>query len=590
MNAKSKILALAVLAAGYGFLYWTFTTAFFATQDIEPGYRYLIVLLAVPMFLAAHGIAFVRWRNPKGKTKGAIGSHNLVGRHTALEVFLTWLAVSSVLLSLYYIAPADDLRDWYPRFFLILTVVFAATLDRALVFVCGMMPFMLTLSGLAFWTFDRGSLVSWNPSLEPIGAAALLLLDFAVFIWALRLARRSGVFGMPLYHSNGSLARLGGWISGVIATTQCDNADAGYLVQLACIGKRCGDGPSEVLWTGETRVAGEPSQQRRGQIDIPVQIRLPRTDQAVAGLEDPDSRWMLRVQAALPEANFRATFEVPVLAGDRRDSTATTGAMRHADPMRPKSYATAAKPGTTKFRFSELWNSSSELVAGAACLFWVQLIWLTTREPLDWAGWAMFGVGLVVLSRVIAPWLVKTTVVIGEATLQVTHERLFLRTRRSVLKTAVRRILVERGKVRTGAAASLGYYRLIVECDNQHRIEVGRHLRDRATAEQAALEIEAAICQAPVAVQPPAEQPASVRERFEARPQAREAEADVTPVVPIPVRETAAAEPTAPLLPRPGQLVAFRLPDAPEPEFHPLDEAALELDNIPEPLFVTESA
>ncbi len=485
-----------MLIAGYGFCLWALNTALTDPASLPPGYKYIVILTAVPFFLAAHGFALLRWsqlRQPDD-TESTIRDMTTDVSLSAWEIFFCWLGICASLMFLYYAAPITDLNDWYPRLFLVLVVFFGATYQKTLVFVFALMPFVMTLSALAIWDAGVSGPALLRGDYDTPVAVGLLAVDAAILWWAIGLARRHGAFRVRELRLPLGPGQVGRYLAAVIRSRQKEMPASGFHVELSCLrqfkdGKRA---QGEVLWYAEKVARGDLPGARHPDTSVPVAFQIPASAPPTSAKEDERVAWTLRAKAALPETDFSCSFVVPV----EKDGQATSGAsLAHvtyapgAQPPAPPAVAVRHGDGSTLFRFAPLWNRATELITAAYFLFWFQLVWLATSDRASWETWAMFGAGLWFLGLVIAPWLSSTEVQFHRGLVKVTNRTLGFKRKRVIVLRQVRDIKTRTGRLRTGLTDALEYYYLQLEEDSGRVLTVGRHLRDRGSAESVAEEM-----------------------------------------------------------------------------------------------------
>jgi hypothetical protein len=478
-----------MLIAAYGFAYWAFAATGGAGTALQAGYEYMLVLTGVPFVLAAHGFALVRWSQLRklDELQGTVRDVTTDVALSAWEIFFCWLGMSASLMSLYYAAPVAELKDWYPRFFLVLVVFFGATYQKSLVFVFALMPFVVTLTGLSLWVYGVRDPWELGAQLDTAVAAGLLLADLAVLWWAVKLTRRHGGFRVCEFQMPLGAGFSGGHVAGVIRTRQKAMPEAGFQLHLSCLQQyKKGDKKrqGQVLWYAQKTVRGDLPGARHTDTSVPVTFTIPAGAPATSTL-DEDNRvtWTLRATAALPETDFSCVFEVPVRRGGDTEPLQPPTHLIHAqgaqipDPM-PASRQDAN--GGTVFAFKTAWNRATELVTVGYFLFWFQLVWLATSHQIGWETWGIFGAGLWFLGWAMVPWTSSTTVTVmpSERTIKVINRRLLTKKNTIVLFSDLRDFVVKPSNLRTGLMEGLEVYHLELRQANGKSVTAGRHLRD----------------------------------------------------------------------------------------------------------------
>ena len=478
-----------MLIAAYGFAYWAFEATRAAGATLPAGYEYMLVLSGVPFVLAAHGFAVVRWSQLRrlDELQGTVRDVTTDVALSAWEIFFCWLGISASLMFLYYAAPVAELKDWYPRFFLVLVVFFGATYQKSLVFVFALLPFVMTLTGLSLWVYGVRDPWALGADLDTAVAEGLLVADLAVLGWAVKLTRRHGGFRVCEFQMPQGAGFSAGHLTGVIRTRQKAVPEAGFQLHLSCLQQyKKGDKKrqGQVLWHAQKTVRGDLPGARHTDTSVPVMFEIPAGAPATSTL-DADNRvtWTLRATAALPETDFSCVFEVPIQRGGGAELPPPAHLV-HAqggqipDPM-PASRQDAN--GGTVFRFKTAWNRATELVTVAYFLFWFQLVWLATSHLIGWETWGMFGAGMWFLGWAMVPWTSSTAVTVtpSEGTVKVINRRLFMKNNTVVLIGDLRDIVVKPSSLRTGLMEGLDFYHLELHQADGKSVTAGRHLRDR---------------------------------------------------------------------------------------------------------------
>jgi hypothetical protein len=478
-----------MLLAAYAFAYWAFETTRSVAAELPAGYEYMLVLTGVPFVLAAHGFAVVRWSQLRklDELQGTVRDVTTDVALSAWEILFCWLGISASLVFLYHAAPIAELKDWYPRFFLVLVVFFGATYQKSLVFVFALMPFVVTLTGLSLWVYGVRDPWALGSNLDTAVAAGLLIADLVALGWAAKLTRRHGGFRVCEFQMPLGAGFSGGHLAGVIRTRQKSMPQAGFQLHLSCLQQyKRGDKKrqGQVLWHAQKTVRGDLPGARHTDASVPVTFAIPAGAPATSTL-DQDNRvtWTLRATAALPETDFSCVFEVPVRHGGDAELMQPPVHLIHApgtqipDPM-PGSRQDSN--GGTIFHFQTAWNRATELVTVAYFLFWFQLVWLATSHQIGWETWAMFGAGLWFLGWAMIPWTSSTAVTVmpGEGTIKVINRRLLMKNNTVVLFNDLQDIVVKPSSLRTGLMEGLDFYHLELQQANGKSVTAGRHLRD----------------------------------------------------------------------------------------------------------------
>ena len=194
MKARSKFVQVSLLVTAYLFAVYAAGLVFSREAEMTSGYRYLLLLTAVLLLLAAHGFGLIRNSQIRRLDETAQGTVRDVTTDVTLsvwEILFGWLGVIFALTFLYYAAPPEQLSDWHPRLFLCLVVFFGAMYQRALIFVYCLLPFLFTMTALELW---QGWGVE-SPA-ESAAKAIFLALNLALLWWSARLSRAHGIFAV----------------------------------------------------------------------------------------------------------------------------------------------------------------------------------------------------------------------------------------------------------------------------------------------------------------------------------------------------------------------------------------------------------
>ena len=493
----SRLVSGALLALAYGFGLYAAPVVFGAGEE-NAGYRYLLLLTATLLLLAAHGFRLIRKSQIQrlDSRGGGVKDVSTDVTMSVWEIFFGWLGVSSALMFLYYAAPATELADWHPRIFLCVVVFLGATYQRALVFVYSTLPFVLTVTLLDAWAGwgAVGALESWSK-------LGLVALDLGLLVWAAQLTQAHGVFTISELETPVGPGRIGGRLCGVIRSRQRAIPEAGYQLDLSCIRqfrKEAGGSSGEVLFHFRKLVRGDLPGARFSGSSVPVEFELPEAALASASAGGARISWTLRATAQLPEADFGCSFEAPVEDADQdggaRDGWSLADLSGAQSPVAPRA-AEAVGDGFV-FRDQIQPNASSELVTLACLLFWFQLMWLSTAAGIDWATWAMFAAGIGFLGALLAPWTVRRELRIenGEATI---IRRTPWGLRKETLPLhEIEVIEAAPDGWRTGLVDAIQYYHVRLTTIRGRRAVALSHFREKRLAEAVAEQVGEAIGQA----------------------------------------------------------------------------------------------
>jgi hypothetical protein len=494
-RSGSRAVPALMLVAAYGFVYWSSQTIFQAGAALPPGYQYIVALTGVPFLLAAHGFALMRWSQLRShdQVRGTIRDVMTDVALSAWEIFFCWLGISSSLTFLYYATPITDLKQWYTPFFLVLVVFFAATYQKALVFVFALMPFVVTLTGLSLWVYGAPQLWALGSNLDMAVAAGLLVADLAVLWWAVKLTRNHGGFRVCDFQMPFEAGFIGGYLAGTIRTRQKSMPQAGFQLHLSCV-QQFREGAKKrqgmVLWHAQKTVRGDLPGARHTDASIPVAFSIP-TDVPPTSTLAADNRiiWTLRATAAMPETDFSCVFEVPIQQTDDPQLlqapvhlTQTQG----TQSPEPVALSWHNSQGETVFGFRTNWNRATELVTVTYFLFWFQLMWLATSHEIGWETWAMFGAGVLFLGSAMLPWTLRTEVTVRDGLIRVLNRRLVSKKKTFIPLSDVKDIVVKPSRLRTGLTEGLDFYDLELHQVNGKAVKAGRHLRDRWQAKTVA--------------------------------------------------------------------------------------------------------
>ncbi len=491
MKAGSKISSTLLLVIAYAFAGFTVFAVFRRGAQMQSGYLYLIALVAVLLLLAGHGLELVR-RSRTKRLAASASRINDVATDTTLavwEILFGWLGLLSSLTFLYYAAPAVSLHDWYPRLFLCITVFFAATSKRALIFFHTVFPFVLTATILALYEPAQP-----EPLAETIAKAGFLAIDFGLLLWALRLARAEGVFAVSQFEMPVGPGRIGGRLSGVIRNQTRTTPVGGYRLELSCVRqtREKGKAPAgEVLCHLRKTVRGDLPCARFSNSSVPVDFVLPETALASAAADEARIAWTLRAQAQLPDTDFNCVFEVPVEQDAPPESQPTQRALTDAVGGRPPAAVSIGKPNgkAILFRAPAVWNGAAELVVASFFAFWAQLVWLSTTQALGWEQLATFIAGLGFIAALVAPLFERLECEVAPNEINVRRRRFIVGNKTTLVLPDLDGVDVKPSSVRSGLVDPTQHYSLYLRTRSGKSIEAVGAFRARAIAESAAAEI-----------------------------------------------------------------------------------------------------
>ncbi|MBI1356146.1 MAG: hypothetical protein GC160_17535 [Acidobacteria bacterium] len=493
----SRVVSGALLALAYGFSAYAAPIVFGGAEH-NAGYRYLLLLTATLLLLAAHGFQVIRKSQIQRLDSygGGVRDVSTDVTMSVWEIFFGWLGLASALMFLYYAAPATLLSEWHPRIFLCIVVFLGATYHRALVFVYSTLPFVLTITLLDAWS-------AWSEAglLETAAKLGFVALDLGLLGWAVHLTRSHGVFTVSELELPVGPGRIGGRLCAVIRSRQSAVPEAGYQLDLSCIRQfREGAGRSsgEVLFHFRKLVRGDLPGARFSGSSVPVEFDLPEAALASAAAGGARISWTLRATAQLPEADFGCAFETPVRDSD--DGWASPAGWTLSDlsgAQRPVAPRGAQRVGNALvFRDEVHPNASSELITLACLLFWFQLMWLTTASGIDWSTWAMFAAGIGFLGVLLAPWIVghETRIENGQAV--ITRRTPWGKKQESLPLDEIETIEAAPDGWRTGLVDATRYYRVQMTTSRGKRAIALSHFREKRLAEAVAEQVGEAIGQA----------------------------------------------------------------------------------------------
>jgi hypothetical protein len=505
LRIGSRLVYGLLLALAYGFALCA-APLIFGGGEADTGYRYLLLLTATLLLLAAHGFGLIRNSQIRrlDSRGGGVKDVSTDVTMSVWEVFFGWLGLSSAMVFLYYAAPAPQLADWHPRIFLCVVVFLGATYHRALVFFYSTLPFVLTITVLDVWS-------GWTEAAlaESMVKLALIGLDLALLAWAAHLTRTHGVVTVAELELPIGPGRIGGRLCGVIRSQQRAAPRAGYQLDLSCIRQfreEAGRSSGEVLFHFRKLVRGDLPAAGFGGSSVPVEFDLPEAALASASAGGARISWTLRASAQLPEADFGCAFEAPVEETDTYSGRVSDWSLTDL----PGSQSPAPPPilrnddGQAVFLDHARPNSASELVALACLLFWFQLMWLTTATGIDWATWAMFAAGLGFLGLLLAPWSVHRRAIIADGRLLIEQRTLLGKSKQSFHLDDIESIDVKPTGLRSGLVDAARYYQIELTTIAARKAVVLSHFRERrlaeAVAEQIGEEIGRAAAEQPMAV------------------------------------------------------------------------------------------
>ena len=486
----SRLVSSLLLILAYTFAIYA-APIVFGGGDTAPGYRYLLLLTATLLLLAAHGFGLIR-RSQIRRLDSRGGGVKDVSTDVTLsvwEIFFGWLGVASALVCLYYAAPVTGLAEWHPRIFLCVVVFLGATYQRALVFFYSTLPFVLTITVLDVWS--GWSVSSSGESWAKIG---LIALDLALLVWAARLTRMHGVFTVSELELPVGPGKIGGRLCGVIRSQQQAIPRGGYQLDLSCIRQfreEAGRSSGEVLFHFRKLVRGDLPGARFSGSSVPVEFDLPEIALASASAGGARIAWTLRATAQLPEADFGCAFEAPVEESsghsDRQGNWSVAEFSGAQPPVAPKLEMHA--DSSVGFQDQARPNAASELVALACLLFWFQMMWLATASGSDWATWAMFAAGLAFLGVLLAPWAVRREVGIGDGLLTVVKKSPIGSQKESYHLDDIETVEVVPADYRSGLVDATQYYKIVLTTIAARKAVLLSHFRERRLAEAVAEQI-----------------------------------------------------------------------------------------------------
>ncbi len=485
----SRLVSWLLLALAYGFSIYVAPMIFGAGEQ-QAGYRYLLLLTATLLLLAAHGFGLIRKSQIRrlDSRGGAVKDVSTDVTMSVWEIFFGWLGVASALVFLYYAAPATQLADWHPRLFLCIVVFLGATYHRALVFVYSTLPFVLTITLLDV-AMGWGSL-SAGESWAKLG---LIGLDLGLLAWSAHLTRVHGVFTVSELELPVGSGRIGGRLCGVIRSRQRTIPKAGYQLDLSCIRQfreSAGRSSGEVLFHFRKLVRGDLPGTRHGGSSIPVEFDLPKVALASASAGDARISWTLRATAQLPEADFGCAFETPIEEASRDNGKVQDWSLAGLSGAECPSPPQVVMDGSTAvFHDHARPNAASELVTLACLLFWFQLMWLATADGSNWSTWTMFAAGLGFLGALLAPWSVSREARISDGILTIRKSAPLRSSKQTFHLEDIESVDVQHAGLRSGLVDAAPYYKIVLTTITGRKITALSHFREKRLAEAVAEQI-----------------------------------------------------------------------------------------------------
>ena len=491
MGVASSARSVGITIIAYGYAAYAAYLAF-APGTLPVGYRYLILLVATLLILAAHGLQLINRSQIRRifKNRQILHSPPSEAIMATWEILFGWLGVTCALVFLYYAAPAEQLTVWYPRLFLCLSVLFVAAFRRALIFVATILPFVLTITLLALWQDVQAGALG-----EASVKAVFLLLDGALLYWASRVARAAGIFSTNEFEMPLGPGRIGKRLSGFIRTQTSHFPKNGYQLDLTCV--RQGKGTNrqatgEVLHHFRKTVRGNVAGARYSGCSIPVEFEIPAAALPTAASTETRTKWMLRASAELSDSAFGVAFEVPVEEANSEALHSSTDRIDigpGAKAPEPES-AGARQDGAVVFKTGSDWNASGELLTASYFCLWCQLVWLSTVEALGWTTIAMFTIGLLFLAGLLWPLGTRVITELRDSVIRTERRELWRSQTDTVAGPLVSDIAVGRSGLRAGLIEARPYYDIVVETKAGRHLIAGTQFRERRTAEAVAAELK----------------------------------------------------------------------------------------------------
>jgi hypothetical protein len=482
-------VGITIVAYGYG-AYAVYLA--FSPGTLPVGYRYLLLLVASLLLLAAHGLRLIRRSQIQRlfKNRQILESPPSEAVMAAWEILFGWLGVTCALVFLYYAAPAEQLEAWYPRLFLCLSVLFAAAFRRALIFLATVLPFVFTITLLALWQdLQAGALF------EAVAKIAFLLLDGALLWWAGRIARAGGIFSVSEFEMPLGPGRLGDRLSGFIRTQSTHFPSNGYALDLTCVRQTKGGSrrsTGEVLHHYRKVVRGDMPGARYNGCSVPVEFAIPADAAPTSASEQARIAWTLRASADLSDSAFSATFEVAIeeappaaLLSKRERIEGGLG----ADP--PDAVPIGDfRDGAVTFSSGSDWNASGELLTASYFCMWCQLVWLATVQALGWHSILMFAIGLVFLAGLLWPLGTRVVTELRDGVLSTHRRELWASRVDTVGGPLVESVTVRSAGLRPGLIDAQPYYDIVIETQAGRNLIAGTQFRERRGAQAVAMELQ----------------------------------------------------------------------------------------------------
>jgi hypothetical protein len=491
MKVASSAKSVAIIVVAYAYASYAAYLAF-GPSSLPVGYRYLVLLVATLLLLAAHGLRLINRSQIQRlfKNRQTLQSTPSEAVMAGWEILFGWLGLTCALVFLYYAAPAAELAAWYPRLFLCLSVLFVAAFRRTLIFLATILPFVATITLLALWQDLSTGAVG-----EAASTAVFLVLDGALLYWAARLARACGIFSINEFEMPLGPGRVGDRLTGFVRTQSSHFPENGYQLDLTCIrqsksGKQQATG--EVLHHIRKTVRGDRAGARYSGCSIPVEFEIPASAAPTAASDGSRTKWMLSASAELSDSAFETSFEVPVEEADSKTLHASSeridvGPGAHApQPVTVGSF----REGAVVFRTGSDWNASGELLTAAYFCFWCQLVWLSTVEALGWPTIAMFAVGLFFLAGLLWPLGTRVITELRDSVLHTQRRELWRTQVDTVAGPLVSEVTVARSGLRAGLIEARPCYDVVVKTQAGRRLTAGTQFRERRTAEATAAELK----------------------------------------------------------------------------------------------------
>lgn len=491
MSIPSSARSVGITVAAYGYAAYAAYLAFSA-GDLPVGYRYLVLLVASLLLLAAHGLRLIRRSQIQRlfKNRQTLESPPSEAVMAAWEILFGWLGVTCSLVFLYYAAPAEELEAWYPRLFLCLSVLFIAAFRRALIFLATVLPFVFTITLLALWQDVQAGAMG-----EAIAKVAFLLLDGALLWWAARIARAGGIFSVSEFEMPIGPGRLGERLAGFIRTQSTHFPSNGYSLDLTCVRQSKSDSKrstGEVLHHYRKVVRGDMPGARYSGCSVPVDFSIPAGAAPTSASEGERITWTLRASADLSDSAFSATFEVPIEEAPpealRSPQERIEGGLG-ADP--PDSVPIGDfRDGAVIFKSGSDWNASGELLTASYFCMWCQLVWLATVQALGWPSILMFAVGLIFLAGLLWPLGTRVITELRDGVLRANRRELWASRTDTVAGPLVESVTVRSKGLRPGLIDAQPYFDIVIETQAGRKLTAGTQFRERRGAHAVAMELQ----------------------------------------------------------------------------------------------------